>query len=153
MFVVDTNLLLYAADRASPFHKESLRLLDKWRAQPGAWYTTWGILYEFLRVSTHPAVFARPWSADEAWQFIASLLASPGLQVLIETGRHAQALSDVIGQTPQLAGNIMHDVHAAALMLEHGVKVIHTKDAHFHRFAFLTSIDPLASKPRPATKG
>ena len=127
MFVIDTNLLLYAADRASPFHKDSLRLLDEWRSQPGAWYTTWGILYEFLRVSTHPAVFARPWSADEAWQFIASLLASPGLQVLTETGRHTQALSDVLRRTPQLGGNIMHDVHTAALMLEHGIKIIHTK--------------------------
>lgn len=148
MFVVDTNLLLYAADRASPFHKDSLRLLDRWRAQPGAWYTTWGILYEFLRVSTHPAVFARPWSADEAWQFIASLLASPGLQVLTETHRHSRALSDVLRRTPRLGGNIMHDVHTAALMLEHGIKTIHTKDAHFGGFDFLTSFDPLAGESR-----
>ena len=43
----------------------------------------WGILYEFLRVSTHPRVFAKPWTIQDAWGFVAAVLASPGLRVLI----------------------------------------------------------------------
>lgn len=52
MFVVDTNILVYAADEESPFHRPCYDLLDGWRKQPSAWYVTWGILYEFLRVVT-----------------------------------------------------------------------------------------------------
>ena len=55
MFVVDTNVLVYAADRASPFHRRCADLLAHWRVEPVAWYLTWGIVYEFLRVTTHGA--------------------------------------------------------------------------------------------------
>ena len=54
MFVVDTNVLLYAADESSPFHRRCRKLLESWRKQASAWYVTWGICYEFLRVATHP---------------------------------------------------------------------------------------------------
>src|SRR5262245_9627896 len=56
MFAVDTNVLVYAADRDSPFHEACHRRLSEWRVQSGAWYTTWGVLYEFLRICTHPRV-------------------------------------------------------------------------------------------------
>ncbi len=41
MFVVDTNILVYAADEVSPFHERCLELLEAWRRQVSAWYTTW----------------------------------------------------------------------------------------------------------------
>ena len=50
MFVVDTNLLVYAANRDSPFHQRSLQLLSGWRRGASAWFLTRGICYEFLRV-------------------------------------------------------------------------------------------------------
>ena len=60
MFVVDTNVLLYAAEQNFPEHERCRELLETWRRQPGAWYGTWGILYEFIRVATHSRVFRRP---------------------------------------------------------------------------------------------
>ena len=53
MFVVDTNILIYAADRDSPEHARCRELLDGWRSQATPWYVSWGILYEFLRVATY----------------------------------------------------------------------------------------------------
>ena len=144
MFVVDTNILLYAADRRSPEHARSRALLDGWRSQRGAWYVTWGILYEFLRVSTHPAVFERPWKAAQAWDFVAALLASPGLRVLCETERHAGLAAEVLKGTALVSGNLLHDAHIAILMREHGVRRIYTRDADFHRFGFLEVVNPLA---------
>ncbi len=60
MFVVDTNILIYAAEENFPEHPCCRRILLEWREQAGAWHSTWGISYEFLRVVTHPRVFRRP---------------------------------------------------------------------------------------------
>jgi len=37
----------------------------------------------------------------------------------------------------------MHDLRTAALMREHGIKRIYTRDTDFHRFPFLEPIDPV----------
>lgn len=145
MIVVDTNVLVYAADIDSPFHAASRRWLDRRRRQPDAWYTTWPILYEFLRVTTHPRVMRKPWSIGQAWKFVTVLLDSPGLGVLIATPRHAEVAGQVIRELPHLAGNLIHDTHTAILMREHGIGRICTRDADFHRFSFLEVVDPVSS--------
>lgn len=144
MFVVDTNVLVYAADADSPFHAACRDWLERQRGRADAWYTTWAILYEFLRVTTHPRVMRRPWSAPAAWDFLAALLASPGLAVLVLTQRHAEIAAQVIAELPHLAGNLFHDAHTAVLMREHGIRRIVTRDTAFHRFSFLEPVDPIS---------
>ena len=143
MLVVDTNVLVYAADTDSQFYAPCRDWLERQRARPDAWYTTWGILYEFLRVTTHPRVMRRPWNAKAAWQFVTALLASPGFAVLIPTHRHADVASELINELPHLAGNLFHDGHTAILMREHGIRQICTRDTDFNQFTFLEIIDPL----------
>jgi uncharacterized protein len=143
VFVVDTNVLLYAADQDSEFHTACRRLIEDARTQPAPWFLTWGICYEFLRVSTHPRVYTRPWSPARARQFLDALLASSGLTLLTPTPRHASVLRQCLDEMPETRGNLMHDLHTAVLMREHGVSRIVTRDADFHRFDFLDVIDPL----------
>jgi toxin-antitoxin system PIN domain toxin len=144
VFLVDTNVFVYAADEDSPFHARCFERLYAWRAQADGWYTTWAILYEFLRVITHARVMRSPWSASEAWIFVEALLASPGLDVLVPTERHPSIAATVIEELPHVTGNLMHDVHTAVLMREHGVRRIYTRDTDFHRFPFLEPLDPVA---------
>jgi hypothetical protein len=146
VFVVDTNVLVYAANRDAPEHDRCRTLLERWRRQEGAWYVTWGICYEFLRVVTHPRVLERPWTSVDAMGFMGALLASPGLRVLTPTSRHASVLADVSRQVPLLAGNLFHVAETATLMLEHGVRRVVTRDMDFHRFPFLETVDPLAEQ-------
>ena len=141
--MVDTNVLVYAAHRGAPEHPQCRERLLAWRTQPEPWYLTWGILYEFLRVVTHPRVFRRPWSAGEAWSFVESVLAAPALSLLQETERHAAVLAELVGGVPQLGGNLVHDAHTAALMREHGVRIVYTRDTDFHRFPGIEVRDPL----------
>jgi hypothetical protein len=143
VLVVDTNVLVYAADEDSPYHTACLGWLEHRRSRADAWYTTWPILYEFLRVTTHPRVMRRPWNIPEAWQFVTTLLVSPGLDVLAATQRHAEVAGQVIVELPHLSGNLLHDAHTAILMREHGIRQICTRDTDFHRFPFLEVIDPL----------
>lgn len=147
MFVVDTNVLVYAADARAPEHARCRALLERWRRQSGAWYVSWGICYEFLRVVTHPRVFRQPWPAGDAFEFLEALLASPGLGLLVPTERHRTVLAEVLSELPHLSGNILHDAETAVLMREHGVRRICTRDSDFHRFPFLEPVDPLVQEP------
>lgn len=143
MFVVDTNVLLDAANKDSLFHEPCRKLVDSWRRQAVPWFVTWSVCYEFLRASTHPRIFGPPWSALEAYGYVEALLASPSLSVLVATERHAAVLRATLSELPELRGNQMHDLHIAVLMREHGVSRIVTRDTDFHRFRFLSVIDPL----------
>jgi len=145
MFVVDTNVLVYAANRSSPEHEPCRVLLERWRRSVLPWYTTWGILYEFVRVSTHPRVFSDPWAVDASWRMAEALLASPGLRVLVETSRHGAVAAQVLAEVPGLRGNLVYDARTAVLMREHGLRRIYTRDTDFHRFPFLEVLDPLAA--------
>lgn len=144
MFVVDANVLVYAADAESPFHQPCRRLLEEHRGKAAAWYVTWEIVYEFLRVTTHPRVFRNPWPARKAWGFVEALLACPGLGVLTAGEHHASVAAEVVKELPHLSGNLMHDAHTAILMREHGVRRVVTRDTDFHRFPFVEPIDPTA---------
>ncbi|MEK7409363.1 MAG: TA system VapC family ribonuclease toxin [Acidobacteriota bacterium] len=144
MFVVDTNVLFYATDHDSPFFKRCNGLLRGWRHGASAWCLTWGIVYEFMSILTHPRTLRAPRPTLEAWQIVSTLLASPSLGMLTATDRHAAVAAEVFREIPHLAGNLMHDAETAILMREHGIRRIYTRDTHFHRFPFLEVLDPVA---------
>jgi toxin-antitoxin system PIN domain toxin len=143
VLVVDTNVLIYAADLDSPFHGACRGWLENQRRKAEAWYSTWPIVYEFLRVTTHPRVMRAPWASGQAWLFITSLLSAPGFSLLEPTLRHADILSQLIEEMPHLSGSIFHDAHTIVLMREHGVRQIVTHDADFHRFQGVEVVDPI----------
>ena len=143
MVLVDTYVLVYAANSNSPYHQKCRSWLEGQRARSDAWYSTWQIIYEFLRVTTHPRVLRKPWSIGDAWGFVAALLASPGLEILVPTSRHADVARKVFEELSFLGGNLVHDAHVAILMREHGIRRICTRDADFHRFPFIEVMDPL----------
>ncbi len=143
MFAADTNVLVYAVNAGAQEHEPCRALLEEWRRDRLPWATTWGVLYEFLRVTTHPRVFSAPLTIEDAWSFISALLAAPALQVLVEGPRHAAVADLTFAELPDVRGNLTHDAHMAILLREHGVRQIYTRDTDFHRFPFLEVIDPL----------
>jgi len=149
VFVVDTNVLVYAARSDSPFHAPCREAVERWRSQQGAWFTTWSVVYEFLRVMTHRGATPRPWTIAGAWSFVEALLASPGFSALAPTARHAEVADEVIRALPDLSGRRVHDAHIAILMREHGIRRIYTRDTDFFRFPFLEPVDPVG----PAAPG
>lgn len=143
MFVVDTNILIYAANRDSEFHEPCRQAIEECRSRASPWYLSWPICYEFLRVCTHPNILPTPWTLGAAWHFLQILLDSTTAGVLLPTGQHTELLREVITKLPHLRGNILHDVHTAVLMKEHGIERIYTRDTDFHRFPFIKVIDPV----------
>jgi len=143
LFVVDTNLLLYARDENSPFHERMRTSLAKWGSGAEAWFITWSVVYEFLRVATHRSFLAHPLTFAQAWDFIESLRTSRSFGILAETERHAEVVRELTLEYPRISGSRMHDLHIAALMREHGVREIRTADVGFHQFKFLRVVNPL----------
>jgi uncharacterized protein len=143
MFVVDTNILVYAANSDGKEYDRARSFLDQCRDQPTVWYITYGILYEFFRITTHHRVFTTPWTFSEAWNYVQVLLESPGLSILQETERHIAVGEEIGKQVPMIRGNLLYDARTAIIMREHGVKTIYTRDTDFYKFPFLKVVDPL----------
>jgi len=148
VFVVDTNILIYGVDADAPDHARCRALLEQWRLQTSPWYLTWGIVYEFLRVVTHPRVLRQPFTSAQAWCFLDAVFASPSLRVLAETDRHRHVAAEVFAEIPCLSGNLVLDAHTAILMRENGIKTIYTRDSDFNRFSFLDTVDPITDLRR-----
>ena len=142
-FLVDTNILLYAVNLRFPEHARARQFLDRHIADATPWCLTWGVIYEFLRVATHPRVFPEPLSAARAYGFIAGLLEHDSVTVLVPTGRHLELLQRTLEELSHPAGNLVHDIATAVIMREYGVREIVTADTDFLQFRFLQVRNPL----------
>lgn len=141
-YSVDTNLLLYASDESSPHQKRAKAFLERCMQGPEAWYLAWPTLMAYLRISTHPAIFTAPLSPDEAALNVDSLLALPHVRVLSE-GTGFWDRYRAVGAKMPLRGNLVPDAHLAALLLDHGIKRLYSRDRDFRKFPDLDVTDPL----------
>jgi uncharacterized protein len=140
---VDTNILLYAVNPNCPEHGSAHSVVEELRAGGGPWYLTWGVIYEFPRVITHPAVSKRPLSLSAALSFARHLLDSPSVGILHETETHFAELEELARQVPAISANDVHDAHTVVLMREHNILTILTADKGFGRFKNLEVVNPI----------
>lgn len=133
MIAVDTNVLVYAHREELPQHKRARARL----VELAEGHDRWGIpvfcLGEFLRVVTHPRLFAPPFTVDEATDALARVLDSPSLVVLIPGERYWPLLQETMRQGRAI-GNLAYDAQIAALCREAGVRALLTEDRDFDRF-------------------
>lgn len=141
--VVDTNVLLYAANSDAPEHAATRELVEGIGRTADAWYLTEGIVYEFLRVATHPKVFVAPLGAAEAFSFVGVLLRRDNVHVLTAGTEHWAILENLLGEMSHPAGNLMFDIRTVALMREHGVGRIYSTDTDLLQFAGLEVVNPV----------
>ena len=140
---VDANVLLYASDAASPHHATALDTVEALARRPEIAYLFWPTVMAYLRVATHPAVFARPLSLAEAMSNVDGLLARPHVRTAGE-GEAFWLRFRELSVDARPAGNLVPDAHLAALMLEQGVGTIVTHDRDFRRFRGFAVEDPFA---------
>lgn len=144
MIAVDTNVLVYAHRRDSPFHAragETLRSLATGRA---AWAIPWPCVHEFLAVVTHPRIFSPPSTMVEAIDQVDSWLESPTLILLGEAADHWATLRRLI-QAGAITGPKIHDGRIAAICVSHGVRELLSSDRDFSRFPDVRVVNPLVA--------
>ena len=141
--VVDTNILLYAANSAAPEHNRCRSFLDETVASGDICFLPENVIYEFLRVATHPRVFPNPLRASDAVEFLSAMVAVPNVRTLSAGDNHWQTLRALVMELGQPSGNFFFDVHTVALMREHGIRRIATADTDFTKFRDLTIVNPV----------
>lgn len=150
MIVPDVNVLVYAFKEVAAHHSayrgwllatvdgdEELGLLEP-------------VLAGFVRIVTHPKVFARPTPTTDALAFVEALRGAPGSRDLRATDASWSRLAALAAQDRALRGNLLPDAFLASVALAHGGEVA-TSDRGFARFPGLRWFDPL-DREGPAPK-
>lgn len=141
MILVDANLLLYAYDTSSELHDAARGWLESLLNGREAVRFPLVTLLAFVRIGTHPDVFAQPLNAAEAIGHVTRWLQSGDTGIAEPTRHHWSRLADMM-QRGQVRGAPTTDAHLAALTIEHG-GVLHTVDRGFARYPDLRTLDPL----------
>ena len=144
---IDVNILLYASDAGCSEHLKAGAFLEQCAKGSEVLCLAWVTVMSYLRMATHPAIFSKPLTHDDAASNLDALLALPHLR-LIGEGEVASvgfwpAYRRLAGELP-VRGNLVPDAHLAALLRQHGVKTLYTHDKDFRKFSGLKVIDPLA---------
>jgi len=138
---IDANVLLYASDASSPHHEAALAVVQTLAAGPEIVYLFWPTVMAYLRIATHPSVFARPLAIAEATANVEGLLGRPHVRTAGEGEAFWLRYREVAADA-QPTGNLVPDAHLASLMLEHGVGTLVTHDRDFRRFRGIVIEDP-----------
>jgi toxin-antitoxin system PIN domain toxin len=140
---IDVNVLLFASDTSSPLHQRAAEFLEQCASGPDVLYLAWSTVMSYLRISTHPAIFASPLRPEEAAQNADTLLRLPHVRMLAEEDGFWDLYSEVTKKMPT-RGNDVPDAHLATLLRQHGVATLYTNDRDFRKFDFLNVRDPFA---------
>lgn len=139
--LLDTNLLVYAIDARSSYHRDSKNLLDRAIFADAGLCIVPQILSEFYAVVTNPRRVQSPITPEDALQAIETFLARPGLWVL-------PIPVDLVTRWVQLCrqhvitGSRVFDMQIAAAMLANGVRKVYTFDRRFASIPGIIIEDP-----------
>ncbi len=142
--LIDANLLIYAADATSPFHRRTRAWLTDQLNGVRRVGMPWESLTAFLRLTTNARVLPRPLAVEQAWSLVQDWLDSPLVWVPMPTPTHGSVLRDLLVGHHVRAG-LVHDAHLAALALQHGLTIC-SADTDFARFTEISWHNPLASR-------
>lgn len=138
---IDTNnILVYAANEDDPAYGPSRDLVERLAGGPAVLYLFWPALLGYVRIVTHPTILPSPLSPVVAMRNVAQLIRLPHVRVPGEMPGfwdHYRAVAD-----EQTRGDDVPDAHLAALMRQHEVRVIYTRDRDFRRFEGIEVRDP-----------
>ncbi|MEK6608234.1 MAG: TA system VapC family ribonuclease toxin [Myxococcota bacterium] len=142
-YALDVNVLVYASDRSGPNAARAAKFLERCAADGEILCLAWTTVMGYLRIATHPAIFAAPLSPEEAMRNIEALLALPHARLLTEEDGFWRIYRET-AKRHSLRGNLVPDAHLAALLRQHGVRTLYTSDTDLRKFEFLDVRDPLA---------
>ena len=143
MILPDVNVLVYAHREDAPGHDAYREWLETTINAESAFGLSDLVVSGFLRVVTHPRVFARPSSLSDAMEF-AEALRGCSNRVAVSPGPEHWRIFGRLCREADAKGNLVPDAFFAALAIERGCEWI-TTDRDFARFAGLRWRHPLRS--------
>jgi toxin-antitoxin system PIN domain toxin len=137
---VDANVLIYASDSQAESHDPAEALVRRLAAGPEILYLFWPVLLGYLRIVTHPGILTNPLSPVAALGNVEAMLDRPHVRAPGELDGFWPMFRSTAGERPR--GNDVPDAHVAALMRQHGVRVIYTRYRDYRRFDGIDVRDP-----------
>ena len=142
MIVPDANLLLYAYNTASPFHRESAAWLEGILSGDEEVGFCPPVLFAFVRISTHPKACPQPLPISVATSHVRSWLRCEVARPLEMRHDSLEKALDLLAATGT-GGNLVTDAQIAAIAMKFQA-VVHTADSDFGRFPGVRWVNPLS---------
>ena len=139
---LDANILIYASNEADPAHARARELVGQLATGPDLVYVFWPTVMAYLRIVTHPGILPRPLSPADAARNIGQLLRRPHVRAPGEIEGFWDLFRATTGAHSR--GNDIPDTHLVALMRQHGVRILYTRDRGVRRFDGIEAGDPFA---------
>jgi toxin-antitoxin system PIN domain toxin len=138
---LDANVLLYASDSSSPYHERAQSFLRELAEAPTILYLFWPVIMAYLRIATHPAIFENPLAPAVAASNVEGLLRLPH----VRTEGEMEGFWSVWRATTEglaVRGNAVPDAHLVALMRQHGVGTVFSRDRDLKKFDAIRVVNP-----------
>jgi hypothetical protein len=135
MDLPDVNPLIYAADKASPFHAQARPWLQGLLNGSRPFGVSELVLQAVVRILTNPRIYVTPFSPDKALAFVESVRQAPNARILLPSSAHWNIFAKQV-RAISARGNDITDAYHAALAIEHGCEFL-TLDTGFARFPAL----------------
>ena len=132
MILPDVNVLVHAYREDAPRHAPVRAWLEELVHSDRAFGLSDIVLSGFLRVVTHPRIFAPPTPLEGALEFAEALRSQPNCIVLAPGDRHWSIFTRLCREG-DARGNLVPDAYLAALAIESGSELV-TTDRDFARF-------------------
>ncbi|WP_084184901.1 UDP-4-amino-4,6-dideoxy-N-acetyl-beta-L-altrosamine transaminase [Desulfonatronum thiodismutans] len=152
---VDSNILIYAFDKSSRFHVQSLEFIQE-KTQTSQLAVTEFSLFEFYGVITDGRKIGMPLAPGEAWDVIRDFYEAQSFAVLPCT---SACLRKVLENAERFSvkRNDIYDFLIATTFQEHETTTVYTLNTKdFKKFDFIQAVNPFSdisqtSDPRPRT--
>ncbi len=141
MILPDANLLLFAYDAASPFHRKARPWWEACLSGTETVALCPLVLASFVRLATHPRVYENPLPVEAAVRHVESWLERRVVRYVAVELQDLRAALDLLRHAGA-GGDLTTDAQLAAIALRLGATV-HSADTDFLRFPGLKVFNPV----------
>ena len=122
---LDTNILVYAANRDCAEHSKAFALIEQLLSAPGDWIISDQVCFEYLRALTNPAIFSHPLSKERAIRAVSHFRESSGVSFCAYEG---SIFGRVMNMHAKGAKDRLYDVILAETLKHSGVTRLYTRN-------------------------
>ncbi len=141
MILIDVNVLVYAHRKDAQDHSAYRNWLEGVLSSDPVYGMSDHVLSGVIRQLTHPKIFLKPSSLDEAFGFARYVRFRPNCALISPGPRHWE-IFERLSRAVNARGNLVPDAYFAALAVEHDCEWI-SADRDFARFPNLRWRHPL----------
>lgn len=135
--------MLYGSDQSSPFYSRARAFLESCAGNDEPLYLCYLTLMAYVRMSTHPRIFTKALTPEEAVRNVQGLADLPHVRLIAERDGFLGIYREVTRKVAVRA-NLVPDAHLASVLRQHGVSTLYTANVDdFRKLGFPDVRNPL----------